>query len=170
MAQGWEKVAAAESVRRKLHYGDFDEILDDVRRMQSRPHCNLGQWTLAQACKHLADTFHASIDGIKLGGHRLRRLLLGRKILGWTFKNGIPPGVTVDEKLTPPPGCDIEKSLRELEVAIRRYRAHTGKLRPHPIFGRLSRPEWDRLHCFHCAHHLSFIVEAPTEPEDSGNP
>lgn len=107
---------------------------------------------------HLADTFHASIDGIQLSGHRLRRFFLGRKILMWTLKNGIPAGVTVDKKLTPSAACQLTTTFPELEKAIRRYEAHTGALKPHPIFGKLCRADWDRLHCFHCAHHLSFIV------------
>ena len=43
---------------------------------------------------------------------------------------------------------------------------------PHPFFGPLTRAEWTRLHCIHCAHHLSFAlppggeggVERPAKP------
>lgn len=145
--------------RRKLHFDGFSEVLDDVCRMRACRHSSVGNWTLAQACKHLADTFHASIDGIRLSGHRLRRILLGRRILAWSLKHGIPPGVTVDPRLTPPPNCELSASIDELEAAIERYQAHRGALQPHPIFGRLNRKDWDRLHCFHCAHHLSHIIQ-----------
>ncbi len=144
--------------RRKLHFDNFFEVLDDIRNMRDCAHSCAGNWTLAQACKHLADTFHGSIDGIRLGGHRLRRIFLGRRILAWSLKHGIPPGITVDPRLTPPPDCEFNQSFRQLESAIERYRAHRGRLQPHPIFGRLSRKDWDRLHCFHCAHHLSFLI------------
>jgi hypothetical protein len=162
MAPITERIVGA-SGRRTLHFRDCADVLADARRLQRTPHRPVGNWTLAQACKHLADTFHASMNGIPLGKGRLRRFFLGRKILDWTLRNGIPSGVTVDEKLTPPSGCDVETSLRELDAAIARYQAHRGGLKPHPIFGRLNRADWDRLHLFHCAHHLSFLVDAPPE-------
>jgi hypothetical protein len=145
-------------MRRKLHFDKLSEVLEDIRTMHACDHRSAGNWTLAQVCKHLADTIHGSIDGLLLKGHRLRRVLLGRRILAWTLKHGIPQGVTLDPKLNPPTDCDFDISFVELERAMERYRAYRGRLRPHPVFGRLSRKDWDRLHCFHCAHHLSFIV------------
>jgi len=144
--------------RRTLHFETLDDILADVRAMAACPHSSAGNWTLAQVCKHLAGTFHGSIDGLLLSGPRLRRIFLGRVILSWTYKHGIPPGITLDPKLNPPFECDLECCIDELSRAIDRYRMHKGGLRPHPIFGRLRRKAWDRLHCFHCAHHLSHIV------------
>lgn len=157
MAAITEKIVGATG-RRTLAFSSFEEVLDDVRRMRNTPHRTLGQWSLAQVCRHLGSTFHASIDGIKLSGSRLRRFLFGRKFLAWTFKNGMPKGITVDRALNPPLECDVDESIRSLEDAIQRYQAHTGTLKPHPIFGKLPRTDWDRLHLFHCAHHLSFVV------------
>jgi hypothetical protein len=85
-------------------------------------------------------------------------VFFGRRILAWTLKHGIPAGVTLDPKLNPPSDCDFDASFDELKCAMERYTAHRGRLKPHPIFGRLNRNDWDRLHCFHCAHHLSFII------------
>lgn len=147
-----------KSPRRTLHFDDLSQVLADAQTMSRRPHQSVGNWTLAQVCKHLADTIHGSVDGIRLGQHTLRRIFLGRVILRWTYKNGIPPGVTLDPRLNPPPDCDFENAFAELQRAVSRYAAYTGRLKPHPIFGRLRRKAWDELHCFHCAHHLSHIV------------
>lgn len=155
---GQGEVVISGSARRPLHFDDLSDVLSDAWTMAGRPHRSLGNWTLAQVCKHLADTIDGSIDGIRLGGHRLRRVLLGRRILAWTYRHGIPPGVTLDPKLNPPSDCAFESAYVDLEHAIARYRDFQGRLKPHPVFGRLKREEWDRLHCFHCAHHLSFIV------------
>jgi hypothetical protein len=84
-----------------------------------------------------------------------------RKILRVTLAKGIPPGYTVDAKLTPPPFVDLESASEALGAAIDRYVGHTGPLRAHPLFGRLPRAVWDTFHCFHAAHHLSFVI-----PED----
>ncbi len=97
------------------------------------------------------------MDGFDLRRHRIKRWFFSKPLLGYTYRYGIPRGYTVDPKLTPPPGVELAPAVQALEAAIDRYRSHTGRLHPHPLFGRLSRKGWDRLHCFHCAHHLSFV-------------
>jgi len=88
-----------------------------------------------------------------------------RRVLLWfTFALGIPEGVVVDPRLTPPDGVSSDDGMTALRDALVRYQRHTGPLFPHPLFGRMSRRAWDRLHRVHAAHHLGFI--APT----SGRP
>ena len=158
MAEARKAIKPGPLRRRVLHFDNLSQVLDDVCKMHACAHRSAGHWTLAQVYKHLANTFHGSIDGLLLGGHRLRRLLFGRRILAWTLKHGIPPGVTLDPRLNPPADCDFDTSFVELERSVAKYSAYRGRLKPHPVFGRLNRASWDRLHCFHCAHHLSFIV------------
>lgn len=84
-----------------------------------------------------------------------------RRVLLWfTFGLGIPEGVVVDPRLTPPEGVPLEESITALREAVLRYQRHEGPLCPHPLFGRLSRRAWDRLHRVHAAHHLGFIEPA----------
>lgn len=147
--------------RRVLRFDDLKEVLGDIQRLRAREHAALGRWTLAQICKHLADSINGSIDGLDLSRHRFKRWFLAGRMLAWTFENGIPTGITVDPKLTPPSGLEIAPAYAALEEAIRRYQAYRGRLEPHPLFGRMSRVKWDRLHCIHCAHHLSFITDIP---------
>lgn len=144
---------------RLLSFVTISDILTDVRTIGSN-HRALGNWSLAQTCKHLADTIQASMDGFDLSRHRFKRWFLARRLLTYTYAHGIPKGYTVDARLTPPAGVDLEAAMAELERAVARYRDHRGRLHPHPLFGRLSREGWDRLHCFHAAHHLRLIVPA----------
>jgi len=60
----------------------------------------------------------------------------------------------------PPAHVELGPAIEELRRAIDRYLGHRGRLRPHPLFGCLSRADWDRLHCVHAAHHLS--LQAPS--------
>jgi hypothetical protein len=153
---------------RTLVFADLSEVMPEVRRLLSG-HRTLRNWTLAQVCRHLADTINASMDGFDLRRHRFKRCLFSRPLLAVTYRYGIPRGYTVDPKLTPPPDADMTQALADLEAAIRRYAAHRGEPQPHPLFGRLSRPGWDRLHCFHCAHHLRFVLPAPAAPQPARN-
>ena len=48
-------------------------------------------------------------------------------------------------------------------VSISRFRKHLesgGNFKSHPIFGRLTRDQWDQFHTIHCMHHLSFLTPA----------
>ncbi len=98
------------------------------------------------------------MDGFDLRRHRFKRFFLSKRLLRWTYQHGIPPGYTIDPKLTPPPDAKLDETLAALERAVERYRSFRGRLRAHPLFGDLAREEWDKLHCFHAAHHLSFVV------------
>jgi len=146
-------------VRRVLAFHHLDELLPEVRRLIPA-HRTVGQWTLAQVCRHLGDTVNGSMDGFDLSRHRFKRFFLAKPLLRWTYQHGIPPGYTIDPKLTPPPDVILEQAVAALEHAVIRYRAYGGLLHPHPLFGGLSRKKWDQLHCFHCAHHLSFVIPA----------
>jgi len=144
--------------RRLLTLAGLPDIVVEVRSLADGPHRTVGNWTLAQVCRHLADTINGSMDGLDLSRHRFKRFFLSKRLLRYTFRHGIPPGYTIDPKLNPPSDVTLEASLAALERAVARYQSYEGRLRPHPLFGDLSRGMWDRLHCFHGAHHLSFVI------------
>jgi Protein of unknown function (DUF1569) len=71
-------------------------------------------------------------------------------------------GIKIPEAFLPKPGLGAGVQAEALRAALRLYAAHTGPLAEHPFFGRISRDEWTRLHCIHCAHHLSFVHPVST--------
>lgn len=152
--------------RRELKFHSLADVLCDVAAL-SRGARTVGNWSLGQICMHLADTVNGSIDGLNLRNHRWKRRLAGKPLLYVTFRFGIPRGFTVDPALTPP-ATELDAAVSALEMAIARYHTHVGPLRAHPLFGRLTRRQWDRMHCVHCAHHLSFAwpqAAAPPAPD-----
>jgi len=150
-------LAAVRKPHRSFVVEDLSQVMPEVRRLLASSH-TVGDWTLAQICRHLADTVDASMDGFNMRRHRLKRTFCGKLLLHLTFRYGIPPGYTVDPTLSPPKGADLDQAVADLEKALARYQAHRDRLHPHPLFGRLSRPMWDRMHRFHCGHHLSFAI------------
>lgn len=146
--------------RRALVFNDLAEVLQDVERMRTE-HRTIGNWSLAQICKHLADSFNGSIDGFGVDRHWLMRTVVGRSALRRVFQtNSLDTGFTVTERLNPSPDVELDPSITDLSNALDRFTAHTGPLHLHPFFGELDHDEWRRLHCIHCAHHLSFVLPA----------
>ena len=66
-------------------------------------HRAVRNWTLAQICRHLTDSFTGSMGGFDLRNHRVKRFLMKRKMLQVALTKGIPENYTVDPRLTPPP-------------------------------------------------------------------
>ena len=100
------------------------------------------------------------MDGFDLSRHRFKRWFLAKRMFRYTLRYGIPTDSTVDPNLNPPPHVDLDEAMDGLARALERYQGYVGPLKAHPLFGRLSRDRWDHLHCFHCAHHLSFAIPA----------
>jgi hypothetical protein len=152
--------------RRFLQFGDLSQVMLDVLRL-APDHRTVGRWSLGQICLHLANSFNGSIDGFDLSRHRVKRALFRRGLLWYTFRWGIPENYLVDPQLAPPPEVKVQEGVVALSKAIERYQNHHGSLQAHPLFGRMPREVWDRMHCVHCAHHLSFGVPAGVDDNRS---
>ena len=143
--------------RRPLRFESFDEVMPDVERLLEG-HATVGNWTLAQICRHLAAVLRRHVDlpastpfdpSDRVSEEQKRRML----------ESGILP-----EGIGAPPGVLPERTLGEreemedLRAAIGYYRDSPGPVIPHRILGPLTRDEWDRFELLHLAHHLSFAI------------
>lgn len=128
-------------------------------------HRTVGHWSLGQICDHLARGIDGAIDGLDLSRHRVKRGLFRKILLACTLRFGIPENYMVDPGIEPTEPVSDEQGIGRLAAAVERYIAHDGPLQAHPLFGKMSREQWDRMHCVHCAHHLSFVV--PDSPNSA---
>jgi hypothetical protein len=143
--------------RRTLGYESFEEVMPDVERLLEA-HTTVGNWTLAQICRHLATILRRHVDlPASTTFDPSDRVSEDQK--RWVLETGILP-----EGIDAPPGARPEATLSEpeeaegLRAAIAYYRASPGPFIPHRILGPLTRDEWDRFELIHLAHHLSFAV------------
>lgn len=143
--------------RRAITFDRIDQVMPEVHHLVPA-HETVGNWSLGAICKHLEDSFTGSIEGFDLRNHRIKRFFMKRKMLEVALTKGIPLNYTVDPNITPPPHVDLQAGVTGLAGAIERYMSYDGRLRAHPLFGRMPRETWDRVHCVHCAHHLSFAI------------
>ncbi len=143
--------------RRTLHFDNYQQILDDARYLASRPHRQLGNWSLGQVCDHLAKTIDMSLDGSQARFPWLLRMI-GPFLLGRLLTRPMSAGFTAPPSagITPDPQ-ETQAGLAALERAVARL-DQTSQRKPHGLFGPMTREQWDQLHMRHSELHLSFIV------------
>jgi hypothetical protein len=143
--------------RRPLAFSSLNEVMPEVDRLL-QGHRTGGNWSLGQICNHLSDSLIYSVDGFGVKAPWLIRKTLGPIFKRQLFKTGtMREGIKLPENFLPKPGLDARAEAEALRAALQKYSAHAGPVADHPMFDRLSRDEWTRLHCIHCAHHLSFL-------------
>jgi hypothetical protein len=142
--------------RRPLAFATLDEVMPDVDRLL-QGHRTIGRWSLGQICNHLSDALVLSVQGFGVKAPWILRKTLGPIAKRELYSTGrMREGIKLPEKFLPKPGLDARAEAEALRGALLAYSRHTGPMADHPMFGPLSRDEWTRLHCIHCAHHLSF--------------
>ena len=152
--------------RRSLHFACQSDILRDVESVAAGPFRCLGNWSLAQICRHLAQAMDWSLGlepdrtafplWLRVVGRLFNRLVVW---YGVRLQPGYRLG-SAERFLEPAPGS-TEEGLRDLAAAIRRLAEVTVRRPRHPVWGKFSRSDWDQYHCRHAEMHLSFIVPLP---------
>lgn len=144
--------------RRSLTFASLDDVIPEIDRLLAGHH-TVGRWSLGQIFQHLALAIRLPMEGVPVKFPYLIRRFFGPLCRSLSFRVGwIPEGVRVPAVYLPPPGSMAGAAAEELRTAIERIDSFTGKLDEHPLLGRLSRAGWERFHCLHCAHHLSFAI------------
>jgi hypothetical protein len=147
--------------RRKIHFSNYEQVLDEARRLAGKPTRQLGNWSLGQICRHLAIAMEQSISGDRLFKVPLKRRILGRLYRWSVLHRGFPPGIKLprDAAALIPPPTSVEEGLAALEKGIESLHASSHRV-AHPVLGKMNVRQWDKLHLRHAEMHLSFI-----EPE-----
>jgi len=148
--------------RRDVHYDSYDDLLADAERLVSGDVQTVGNWTLGQILKHLAQSLNSSIDGTDMKFPWLMKkifpLFVNKEKM---LNNPLPPGFKIPKKgeaqFSPDPSVSTAEGLASLRAAIERCRTETSRAE-HPAFGQLTREEWDKMHLRHAELHMSFAI------------
>ena len=154
---------ATKPRRRRLRFHRHEDIVTEARALAARPTRQLGNWSLAHICQHLATAMDLCIDG-GIGFHvPLRIRILARLARKRILNGGLPTGFNLPKQAEVVLYRDpesIEAAIAALERGIARLKTTTKRV-PHPALGALNAPQWDLFHLRHGELHLSYIV-----PED----
>lgn len=150
------------SLRRELRFQAFDEALAEVDRLHAGAYERRGNWDLAQACDHLADTFDGSMRGFTFAAPWAIRAMFGKFALWYVLRyRSIPIRPRMPRDQEPPPGKDPIACVARLRESVRAFENSQVPPAMHPFFGRISHDQWREIHLFHMAHHLAFLHPLP---------
>jgi hypothetical protein len=151
---------AKVSGRRELHFTKIGEIQADAERLASAPVRQLGNWQLGYALAHLAGAMKMSLDGASFRVPIYVRMiapLFKKKLLRGPMKPGFKLPENASQELMPSGPVSTQEGLDDLRKTIDRLNRESQR-HPSPVFGQMTRQEWDQLHLRHAELHLSFFV------------
>jgi hypothetical protein len=151
--------------RRDLDFTSLDDVMPDVERLLAG-HATVGQWSLAQICHHLATGIRLTLDAPLRPFAPTRETDIARRrfLQQGKFPEGMEAPIPA---LVPARSLDAGTEAETLREVIGRFASSAGPFPAHPRLGPMTKDEWMRFHCLHCAHHLGFAMpqEAPTFPD-----
>lgn len=143
--------------RRTLQFANLDEVMPEVETLL-KGHRTVGNWSLAQILNHLAVVMLRVVD-LPASTPRDLTQEVGEERKRQVLESGmLPESLPAPPLLLPGDSLDVHEEVERLRQTIAHYKASGGPQAPHRLFGPLTKDEWNRLQCIHCAHHLSFAV------------
>jgi hypothetical protein len=145
--------------RRTLKFRSYDELLADLDQLGATTAKPLGNWSEGQIYRHLALVFNGSMDGLPIRFPWYVRFM-ARLFKKFILKGSMPAGFQLSadaEKVIGPAPVSAEEGRAELRTAVGRLQIEPERDR-HPVFGQITREEWDQVHLLHASLHLSFLV------------
>ena len=149
-----------EPQRRELTLGNLDDVVAEVERLASTTVATTGKHSFPEIVRHLALTNSMMTGRISAPKPPLIMKLVLPFIRASILKGSVKPGVKLpanaEAAFWPDEEIAIEDAIQMLKESVAYYKQH-GPLPVHPIFGKATREQLDRLTCNHAAMHLSFV-------------
>ena len=151
----------ADSDRRELTFANLNEVVADIEAIANSAHRTSGKQTFAQIVQHLATTNEMLVGKIvppKLPWYmRMMMPLMRNKILDGPVKPGFKlPSADLQSFFWDGDDTDLQQAIDNFKASVKAYYVQ-GPLDTHPIFGKASREQIDRITLAHAAMHLSFV-------------
>ena len=152
-------ITPSKSSRRPLKFKTPQELNAELDRLQTGNYQKVGNWSLPQACHHLASTIEGSLAPAPNDVPTPEETAMKEKFFGMVRSpEGMPEKLPIgNSALIPPDDCtdaEIDRLKRAFETlaTLPHKQIKVGRCGPVPV------PEVTELHLIHCAHHLSFLL------------
>ncbi len=152
--------------RRELKFDTIDELCADLDRIDAAYATgglgHTGNWTPEQILDHLANFWGCSFDGFPGGNLPLLLRVMVQMLYKKKATSGHqpPPGYKIPKQaphFLPRQGVTYQQGMQALRTCVERVKQGDAYVPESPLFGKLTRDEWTRIHLGHCGMHLSFI-------------
>jgi hypothetical protein len=148
--------------RRDLHFISLDEMLTDAEGLAAAESGGklrqVGNWSLGQACGHLATWTNFAYDGYPMKVPFFIKVMI-RPMKNRFIKGPMPAGRSLPNVSGGTFGIEslpTATGLANLKAATARLKAAAPK-DPNPIFGEMEHDEWIAMALRHAELHLSFF-------------
>jgi hypothetical protein len=152
-------ITPSKSTRRPLKFKTVAELDADLAQLRSGKYTKVGNWTLPQACRHLALTMEGSLTPAESDTPTAEESAMKQKFFAMVLgPQGMPENLPIgNPALIPGEDC-TEAEIDRLKAAFEKLsnlphkQVKVGRCGPVPV------AEIKDLHLVHAAHHLSFLI------------
>ena len=151
-------------MKRQLKFDCFEDMVSEARSLMESGYDQHGNWTLGQACGHLAEWMRYPLDGYPKPPLPIRAIFwvtrytvapaMKRKILAEGFKSGSP---TAPSSVPQADAITDSQGLAQLVACVERVTEFDGKLLPSPLFGSMDKEMHMQVALLHAEHHLAYF-------------
>ncbi|MBS1152167.1 MAG: hypothetical protein H6Q89_3865 [Myxococcaceae bacterium] len=133
---------------------NFDAVLFHLKTWEAGDRPGQG-WALA----HCAQSIEFSVTGFPSQKPAWFQKTVGALVLGRFLKKG---AMSHDTAAAIPGAADVDRATsaadgaQRLRAAIALFRAHSGELKPHVVYGPVDRARYEAVHSMHIANHLGW--------------
>lgn len=145
-------------MKQALKLLSLEDAKQELLRLKQSKTVNTPNWDISEICLHCAQTINYSITGYPVMKSPFIRNTIG-KIAYRKFKRQgfmshsltahVPGGDQLEVELSP------QDSIQKLLDTIETFQNYTGALKPHLLFGNLTKAEYDQYFAMHIADHFS---------------
>lgn len=138
----------------------LDEAKKKLMELSKQKVIQGANWSAYKVFVHCAKTIEYAMTGYPALKPAIVRKTIGRIVIKKFLRQGymkhdlqadVPGSSSIDETGTAKQGLEV------LIAAIDKFTAYNAPLKPHLIFGDMSKEEYDQYFAFHIADHLSEI-------------
>ena len=147
--------------RREISFSNLEEVVSDIESLASSQHETSGVHSFGKIVQHLATTNEMLVGNIvppKLPWYmRMAMPFLRNGILNNPVEPGFKlPNSAMQDFFWSADEVDLQSAVENFRKSVKLYNER-GPLPVHPVFGKATREQIEKMTLSHAAMHLSFV-------------
>ncbi len=143
---------------KRIQLSTLNDAKKELHKLKSAQEVKWKNWNISEICLHCAQTIQYSMTGYPKMKPLLIRVTIGKLAIKKFLRQGfmkhdltahVPGSNPIDTTLSK------EESIDELMKTIRKFESFHGTLKPHLLFGNLTKEDYGTYFAMHIADHLN---------------